>query len=101
MPLVPGVSTVLGLGLWNSLTATVIVEGGFWLLAIILYVRATRPKTRAGTYAFWIGILLLTLAGANNLFAGIDPNPVRAGIGGLIFFTPFVAWAYWMNRARE
>jgi hypothetical protein len=101
MPLAPGVSTVLGLGLWNSFPATLIVEGGFWLLAIILYVRGTSPKTRAGAYAFWIGIALLTLAGANNLFAGIDPNPVRAGIGGLIFFTPFVAWAYWINRLRS
>src|SRR5262245_33534011 len=28
---------------WNSIQATLIIEGGFWLLAIILYVRSTHP----------------------------------------------------------
>ncbi len=76
------------------------VEGGFWLLAIILYVRATNPKNRAGTYAFWSVVALLTLVSLSNLTAGIDPNPVRAGIGGLILFSLILAWAYWMNRLR-
>jgi membrane-bound metal-dependent hydrolase YbcI (DUF457 family) len=101
MPLAPGVHRVFGLGLWNSLPATLIVEGGFWLLAIIFYLRATSPKKRMGTYAFWGGVALLTLVWKGNITAGMDPNPVRAGIGGLIFFSLVVAWAYWMNRLRR
>jgi hypothetical protein len=100
MTLAPGTNAVLGLGLWNSIPATLIVEGGFWILAIIIYVRATEPKTRAGTYAFWIAIVLLTLAWYGNITSGMDPNPVRAGISGLIFFSFIVAWAYWINRLR-
>jgi hypothetical protein len=96
----PGTHTAFGLGLWNSIPATLIVEGGFWLLAIIVYVRATQPKKRAGTYAFWIGIVFFTLAWYGNITSGIDPNPVRAGISGLIFFSLIAAWSYWMDRLR-
>jgi hypothetical protein len=100
MLLAPGTQATFGLGLWNSITATLVVEGGLWLLAIIFYVRATKPKNRAGTYAFWVGAVLFTLAWYGNITTGMDPNPVRAGISGLIFFTLIVAWAYWINRLR-
>jgi membrane-bound metal-dependent hydrolase YbcI (DUF457 family) len=100
MQLAPGIHTVLGFGLWNSIPATLIVEGGFWLLAIAVYVRATRAKKRAGIYAFWGGIALLTLSWYSNIHRGMDPNPIKAGIGGLIFFSLVAAWAYWMNRLR-
>ena len=100
MRLAPGSPTVLGLGLWNSIPATLIVEGGMWLAAIIVYVRATRPSGRAGTYAFWIGIALLTLAWYGNIKRGMDPDPVQAGVNGLVFFSLMVAWGYWMNRVR-
>jgi hypothetical protein len=100
MQLAPGGHAVLGLGLWNSIPATLIVEGGFWLLAIVIYVRATQAKSRAGVYAFWAGILLLTLSWLSNIRRGMDPDPVRAGVGGLVFFSLMIAWAYWMNRVR-
>jgi hypothetical protein len=98
MQLAPGVDTAWGLGLWNSVPATLVVEGGFWLLAIFIYVRATRPKKLGFYFAFWIGIALLTLTWYGNIRRGMDPDPVRAGVGGLIFFSIVVAWAYWVNR---
>jgi hypothetical protein len=100
MRLAPGASAVYGLGLWNSIPATLIIEGGFWLLAIILYVRVAHAQKRAGVYAFWPVIAFITLSWYGNIKRGIDPDPVRAGIGGLIFFSLVVAWAYWMNRLR-
>jgi membrane-bound metal-dependent hydrolase YbcI (DUF457 family) len=48
MPLAPGVRQTFGFGLWASVPATLVVEGGFWLAAMVLYLRATRPKTRTG-----------------------------------------------------
>jgi len=100
MALAPGVHQYFGLGLWNSVAATVIVEGGMWLLAIIVYVRATRPKSRTGVYAFWIVVVLLTLAWLGNI-AGPPPRSPRAmAASSLIFFSCVVAWAYWINRLR-
>jgi hypothetical protein len=100
MQLAPGVHTLFGFGLWNSIAATLILEGGFWLAAIVIYVRATRAKSRAGVYGFWIGIVILTLSWYSNIRRGMDPDPVRAGIGGLIFFSLLIGWACWMNRLR-
>jgi hypothetical protein len=99
MLLAPGTQAVFGLGLWNSIPATLVVEGGLWLFAIIVFARAFMPGKRVGTYAFWIGVVLLTLAWYGNITSGMDPNPVRAGISGLIFFLLMIAWAYWINRS--
>jgi hypothetical protein len=100
MALVPGAGPLIGLGLWRSMPATLLVEGGFWIVALIAYSRATRPKTWTGRYVFWMVAALLTYIWVVNIRAGTDPNPVRAGIGGLVVFGLMVAWAYWMDRAR-
>jgi len=97
LQLAPGLHPVFGLGLWNSVPATLAVEGGFWVLAIIVYVRDTQAKSRAGYVAFWIGIAVFTLLWFGNITRGADPDPTRAGIGGLVVFSLVVAWAYWMN----
>jgi sugar lactone lactonase YvrE len=96
--LAPGAHDYFGLGLWNYFSATIIVEGGFWLLAIILYVRATRPKNRAGVYAFWPVVAFLTYVWVANIRKG--PPPPEAVIGSLIFFFLIILWAYVMNQAR-
>lgn len=100
MAIAPGLETRLGLGLWESLPWTLAIEGGFWIVAVILYYRSTKAKTRAGVFGFWIVATLLTWIWFVNIRRGVDPNPVRAGIGGSVVFGLFVAWAYWMNRAR-
>jgi membrane-bound metal-dependent hydrolase YbcI (DUF457 family) len=100
MPLVPGTRPLLGFGLWNSVPATVIVEGGLWLAAIVVYVRATRSRNWLSAIVFWLGIALFTVSWLGNITAGIDPDPTRAGVNGLIFFSLIIAWACWMNRAR-
>jgi len=96
--LAPGSRIYYGLELWNYFYTTIIVEGGFWLLAIILYVRATRPKNSAGVYAFWPVVAFLTYVWIANIRTG--PPPPEAVIGSLIFFLSLVLWAYWMNQAR-
>src|SRR5690348_17202873 len=87
MPLAPGVDKYFGLGLWTSIPATVIAEGGFWLLAIIVYVRTACPRGRAGVYAFWSVIALLTLAWYNNIAGPPPRNPDLAPIFSLVFFS--------------
>src|SRR2546427_260370 len=47
MPLYPG-GTPLGLGLWNSVTGTVAVEGVMFVAGVWLYATATRARDRTG-----------------------------------------------------
>src|SRR5215831_5308230 len=84
MPLIPG-GRRFGLGLWTSVGATLIVEGGVWLAAIALYVERAHARKRIGVYAFWTGVVVLTLAWYNNI-AGPPPDPHAAPIASLIFF---------------
>jgi hypothetical protein len=96
--LAPGSHNYFGLELWTSVPATIIVEGGFWLLAITIYVRSTYPRSRFGIYTFWPVIALLTFIWVTNIRTG--PPPPDKVIGSLIFFLLLVAWAYWMNKIR-
>jgi hypothetical protein len=97
-PLAPGMPAYFGLGLWRFFTATLIVEGGFWIVALIVYVRSTRARKLAGIYAFWPVIGFLTVTWITNVRSGAPPR--SAVIGSLIFFLLSVAWAYLINRAR-
>jgi len=102
MRLGPGIPGALGLGLWNSIPATLIVEGGMWLASIIVYIRATHASKRAGIYAFWPGVVLVTLAWFANLNAApaSGGSGVAAALPSLIFFACLIGWAYWAGDAR-
>jgi len=98
LTLAPGAQKHYGLHLWQSLPATIIIEGGFWLLAIISYVRVTRAKSWVGICAFWPVVAFLTFIWVTNISSG--PPPPDKVFGSLIFFLLLIAWAYGMNRAR-
>jgi len=100
MPLAPGIDTRFGLGLWNSRPATFVVEGALWVAAIVLYARGTQPRSRAGVYAFWTMIVLLTALWLLSLGGDPPPSLVALAISNVIFFTVVEAWAYWMDRSR-
>ncbi|HEX6732757.1 MAG TPA: hypothetical protein VF074_22245 [Pyrinomonadaceae bacterium] len=100
MPLAPVVESQFGLGLWTNIPATIIVEGGLWLLGVILYIRTTKSKRRFGPYVFWGVVLLLTLLWYNNIAGPPPPDPRIAPLFSLVYFSLVVAWAYWMNRLR-
>ena len=96
----PGAHRAFGLGLWRSIPATIVIEGGFWMAALILYARAFPPRGRTGVFAFWIVAILLTLAWYGNIAGPPPRDPHGAPYASLIFFSLAVAWAYWLNRLR-
>jgi membrane-bound metal-dependent hydrolase YbcI (DUF457 family) len=100
MQLLPGIDTRVGLGLWNSRAATFLVEGALWFAAIVLYVRATQPNGRAGSYGFWPMMVILTALWLVSLRG--DPPPSLSALAGVntVFFAVVMAWAAWMNHAR-
>jgi hypothetical protein len=102
MPLAPGLDGRYGLGLWTSVPATLVVEGALWLIALVVYVRATRATKRTGIYVFWLMIAFLTLSWISNITATPPAGETLtiAAISSLTFFILLVAWAYWMDRVR-
>lgn len=101
MPLSPGVHRYFGLGLWASTPAALLVEGGFWVLAVIAYSRGSHARNRIGSYAYWIVAAILTMVWYRNLAGPPPPDPRNAPIASLLFFSLAVSWAYWMNHVRS
>jgi hypothetical protein len=100
LPLAPGSHDRVGLGLWNSLPATLAVELAVFAVGFWLYVRTTRAADRTGTIALWSLVgLLLALYAANIL--GPPPPSVSAiaWIGQAQWL--LVAWGYWIDRHRH
>lgn len=100
LPLWPGQSPRVGLGLWNSIPGTLLVEGAMYVLGIAIYVRATRPVDRIGSYALWSFLLLSAAMWASSPWSAPPPSP-RAlawfALGGWLLVT----WAGWADRHRE
>ena len=53
LPLYPGSALKVGFGLWNSIAATVIVEGLIFLGGVYLYFKSTKAENKKGTFALW------------------------------------------------
>ncbi len=51
LQLVPWAPERFGLGLWNSVAATVLVEGAIFAGGVWLYATGTRPRSRSGSVA--------------------------------------------------
>jgi hypothetical protein len=98
--LVPGGEANVGLGLWNSLLGTVMVEGGIFLTGVVLYRRLTDSRDRAGRYAFWSLVVLLAVIWVANLAGPTPPGATEIAIVALAGWL-FVPWAYWIDRHRQ
>ena len=100
MPLYPGSSTHVGLGLWNSRIGTMVVEGSMFALAVVVYTKATKATDKTGVYAFWSLIILLVAIYFANLFGTPPPNETALAVAALGLWL-FVPWAYWIERHRR
>lgn len=100
LPLYPGSKTLVGLGLWNSLPATLVTEGALFVIGIAIYLRATRPVDRTGRYSFWGLMVFLAGIYAANILGPPPPDDpvVIAGAGLAIWLLIF--WGYWIDRHR-
>src|SRR4029077_10120177 len=91
MPLYPG-GRGLGLGLWNSVSGTVVTESVMLGAGLWLYAAGTRARDRVGTYGFWALIAVLLLSYVGSLFSPPPPTQTALAVGGIIFGWLFVWW---------
>jgi len=99
LPLVPGGATRIGLGLWNSLPATLVVELAIFSAGVWLYLRFTRPTDRVGSIALWALIGFLVAIYFGNLFGTLPPNVTALAWVAQAQWL-LVIWAYWIDRHR-
>jgi hypothetical protein len=89
----------VGLGLWNSIPATVVIESAIFILGIALYLRVTNARDRIGHWALWSLIVFLAVAYTINLVGPPPPSPSAIGWVGLSMWL-LVPWGYWIDRHR-
>ncbi|MFQ5792381.1 MAG: hypothetical protein ACE5JI_18080 [Acidobacteriota bacterium] len=100
LPLYPGGSRLVGLGLWSSLWGTLAVELVIFAIGIWLYVRSTRATDRAGLLGFWGLVLFLLVVYLANLYGPPPPSvSALAWVGQAQWL--IVIWGYWVDRHRQ
>jgi hypothetical protein len=99
LPLFPGNSPKVGLGLWNWPLLTGLAEGILFVTGTVLYLRTTRARNTTGKWSFWLLAVLLVIAHVAGLFSPL-PSSIRAlGWAGQ-FQWIFVGLGYWVDRNR-
>ncbi len=99
LPLTPWGAARAGLGLWNSVPATVVLEFGVFGAGVWLYTRSTRPRDRIGSVGFWLYILVLAGIYCANLFGSPPPDARTLALVALAVWL-FPVWAAWCDRHR-
>ena len=96
MPLTPWSEMRVGLGLWESLPATLVVEGLVFVLGVSLYRQATRGRPRGGRFtalAVLLGVVYLA-----SVFGPPPPSVAAIGIAGLLGALVILSGAAWVER---
>ena len=100
MPLYPGGPKV-GLGLWNSVPATVAVEVPMYLAGLWVYRSATRPRDGIGRWAIALLAVTLLIIYAGNMTSPPPPSVTAIWSVSIVGVALFLAWAWWADRHRD
>jgi len=90
----------LGLGLWNSIAGTLLVELVMFAAGLFLYVRTTRAVDRIGRIALWSLVAFLVAIYLASVFGPPPPSKLALALTGLAMWL-LIAWAYWVDRHRQ
>ena len=74
MPIWPGGGPTIGLGLWYSLPATLVVEGVLFSLGIWIYATNTEPVDAVGRYSFPAFVITLAALYLASVFGPPPPS---------------------------
>ena len=99
MPLYPG-SATYGLGLWNSVAATVIVELAMFAAGVWIYAASTRARDRAGRWSFIALVTFLVIAYAGNVAGGPPPSVAAIYWAGIAGAAVILVWGWWTDSHR-
>jgi membrane-bound metal-dependent hydrolase YbcI (DUF457 family) len=96
LPLWPGSTTMIGLGLWNSIAGTLLVEISLFAAGVAIYLR----HSAKASLAFWLLIAFFALAYLGAAF-GPPPPSAAAVAGSALALWLLPVWGWWIERARR
>lgn len=99
LPLTPGNTTRVGLGLWNNVPATLAIESLFYVGAVALYLTITTARNRAGRVGFWVLVAFLFGIYVANAFGPPPPSATMVAASALALWI-LVPIAAWVDRNR-
>jgi len=99
LPLTPWGDVHVGLGLWNSVIATVVVEGLLFAIGVWIYSRITVPRDRTGRVAWVSLVLFLAVIYLANTFGPPPKNMTAVAVSALAIWL-LVWWAAWADEHR-
>jgi len=100
LPLYPGSSLRLGLGLWDFVVMAILVEGLIFIAGAFLYITSTRAENKKGSIGLWSLLMVLAAIYAAGLFSPPPPSVNAIAFSGLLQWL-FVAWGYFVDRNRK
>jgi hypothetical protein len=100
MPILHGDGPRYGLGMWNSIPATIAVEAAMLLIGALLYASVTRPRDRIGSIGLWALVGLLAVMHVGAIF-GPPPPSEHALFAVAIAAYSLLGVAWWIERHRE
>lgn len=99
LPLYPGDSPLIGLGLWKYKIVTLIVELTLFAVSVWLYISSTTAKNKTGVYATWSLIIFFIIVHLLNTFGPPPPTMKAVAWAGHLQWL-FVIWSYWSDSNR-
>lgn len=102
LPWTPFGEAKVGLGLWNHVAITLIVEGIIFFTGLYFYSSVTKAKNKIGSWGLWSLVTLLILFNISGL---VTPPPTGPLMNMFISFNVLMAiiigLAYWVDANRE
>jgi len=100
MPIYPG-GAKYGLGMWNSLLLTIVVEYVLFVAGAAVYLSVTRAKDRTGNLALWSLLGLLAVLYLASIFGPLPPSLQALAWSAIAIWltVPWAAWADWHRQS--
>jgi hypothetical protein len=101
LPLYPGAQGRYGLGLWNSIPGTMLLESGMFSIAVWMYIHVTRPRDWVGKYIFFFFVFMLFLLYVEIPFSSPQQGSRLLDYAPIILTVIPLALASWFDTHRD
>ncbi len=90
---------LMGLGLWNSVPGTILVEASLLAAGLWLYLRSSSARDRVGRWSLVALVAVTGFIWVTQPWAPVPPNATAVAWGALILWL-LPPWTFWIERHR-